>query len=140
MRKHHRIILGGFSTIVVAFMVITGILLNGLIVKQQINHNEVVDKIDTLQIDTQSKLNELTENLMETMGDVDTLNGKVGVINQEFELLKDSTGGDFSEVIENSIPSVVTIKTDISQGTGFVISSDGFIITNAHILSGGEKS
>jgi S1-C subfamily serine protease len=139
MRKHHKIILGGFSTIVVAFMVITGILLNGLIVKQQINHNEVIDKIDNLQIDTQSKLNELTESLMDTKVEVDTLNNKVGVIDKEFETLKDSVSEDFSNIIDNSIPSVVTIKTDISQGTGFIISDDGFVITNAHILSGGKR-
>lgn len=139
MRRHHKVMIGGFSTIVVAFMVITGILLNGLIVKQQINHDEVIDKIDTLQIDTQTKLNDLTESLMETRSEVNYLNDKVGVIDEEFEFLKDSVTEDFSGVIEKVIPSVVTVKTDISQGTGFIISEEGFIITNAHLLAGGKR-
>ncbi len=139
MRKHHKIVLGGFSAIVMAFMVIVGILLNGLIVKQQINHNEVVDRIDNLKIDTQSKLNELSESLMQTRLDVDIINDKVGVIDEEFSLLKDTVSDDFSNIIEDVIPSVVTIKTDISQGTGFIITGDGFIVTNAHILSGGKQ-
>ena len=45
MKKHHKVVLGGFSAIVIAFMIIVAVLLNGLIVKQQINHNEVVDEI-----------------------------------------------------------------------------------------------
>jgi S1-C subfamily serine protease len=139
MKKHHKVVLGGFSAIVIAFMVITGILLNGLIVKQQINHNEVLDKIDTLQIDTQSKLNELTESLMQTRSDVENLGTQVVNIDEEFELLKDSVSDDFSSVVEESIPSVVTIKTDVSQGTGFIVTEDGFVVTNAHILSGGKR-
>jgi S1-C subfamily serine protease len=139
MRKHHKIIIGGFSTVIIVFMVITGVLLNGLIVKQQINHNEVIDKINTLQIDTQSKLNELTESLMDTRSEVNYLNDKVGVIDEEFETLKYSVSEDFSTIIHEAIPSVVTVKTDISQGTGFIISEEGFIITNAHLLAGGKR-
>lgn len=138
LKRHHKIILGGFSTIIIIFMVITGILLNAVIVKQQINHNEVLDRIDDLELETQSKLNELSESLIDTREDVNLLNNQLGVIDEQFEELKNSAGEDFSEIIEDSIPSVVTVKTNVGQGTGFIITRDGFIITNAHVLSGGK--
>lgn len=138
LKRHHKIILGGFSTIIIIFMVITGILLNAVIVKQQINHNEIIDRIDDLELETQSKLNELSESLIDTRTDVNLLNNQLGVIDKQFEELKNSAGEDFSEIIEDSIPSVVTVKTNVGQGTGFIITRDGFIITNAHVLSGGK--
>lgn len=134
MKKHHKIILGGFTTIVVAFMVIVGILLNGLIVKQQLNHNQVVDRIDDLQEDTQSKLNQLTDSLIDTRSEVGELKNQVGIIDQELDVLADSVSEDFSGIVQDSIPAVVTIKTSAKQGTGFIISSDGYIVTNSHVV------
>jgi len=139
MKRHHKIVLGGFGTIVVIFMVIFGILLNGLIVKQQINHNEVLNKIDELQADTQTKLNQLTFNLIEAKTNIRDLNQELGNIDEKFSLLKASASADFSGIIEEVIKSVVTVKTDVSQGTGFIISEQGYVITNAHVLSGGTK-
>ncbi len=139
MRKHHKIILGGFGSIVLTFMIVSGILLNGIIVKQTINHNELNYKIESLQADTQSKLNELTNNVIKTKGDLNLLTNQIDTIDDQFEELKVSTGSDFSGIIEDAIKSVVTIRTDVGQGTGFIISEEGFMITNAHILSGGQQ-
>ena len=146
MKKHHKIVLGGFGTIVVIFMVVFGILLNGLIVKQQINHNDVTNKIGELQADTNTKLNQLTFNLIKAQTNIRDLNQDLGNINQElgsigeeFDLLKASASADFSGIIEEVVKSVVTVKTDVSQGTGFIIDERGYIITNAHVLAGGTK-
>jgi serine protease Do len=119
-------------------MVVTGILLNAVIVKQQINHNEILNQLNDLESNTQSKLNELSESLIETRNDVDLLNNQIGSIDEQFAELKSSVSEDFSDVIEDSIQSVVTVKTNVGQGTGFIITKDGFIITNAHVLSGGK--
>jgi S1-C subfamily serine protease len=119
-------------------MVITGILLNAIILKQQLNHNEVLNQIEDLESDTQSKLNELSESLIDTQNEIDSLTNQVGSIDERFAELKSSVSEDFSDIIDNSIESVVTVKTNIGQGTGFIITKDGFIITNAHVLSGGK--
>lgn len=41
---------------------------------------------------------------------------------------------DFSEVIENSIPAVVSVRTDSGSGSGFLIRQNGYIVTNNHVI------
>lgn len=139
LKKHHKWVIGGFSSVVIIFMVVTGILLNGIIVKQTINHNELSNKIENLQTDTQSKLNELTNSIIEIESGLEETKTTLEKNQQELTKLKASASSDFSGVIEDSIKAVVTVRTDVSQGTGFLITSDGYIVTNAHVLSGGSE-
>jgi S1-C subfamily serine protease len=132
MKKHHKWAIGGFGTIVVIFMVVSGILLNGIIVKQTVDYKSLNNKIINLQADTQNKLNELTKSIIETQTTVEKSQ-------EELILLKASAGEDFSGIIEDSLSAVVTIRTDIGQGTGFIIEEEGYIVTNAHVLAGGRK-
>ncbi len=53
---------------------------------------------------------------------------------QEINLLKTSKD-DFTEVIQSAVKSVVTVTTDKSVGTGFVIDKNGYIVTNYHVVS-----
>lgn len=141
LKKHHKWIAGGFGTIVLIYMILSAIILSGLTVKQTADYNSLTNDLNKLQADTQSKLNALTENLLLVEKDVKQTKEnltEIGAIKQEFDLLKASTGEDFSGIIENSVKSVVTIKTDIGQGTGFIVTRDGYIVTNAHLLSGGK--
>ena len=138
LRKHHKIMIGSFTSIVIIYMIINAILLNGIIVKQTINHNELSDKIDGVQVDTQSKLNDLTDSLMKTNNNLLSLGSQLGSIDEEFASLKATTSADFSNVIENSIKGVVTIRTNVGQGTGFIIDERGYLVTNAHVLAGGN--
>jgi len=139
LRKHHKWIIGSFSSIVIIFMVVTGILLNGIIVKQTLNHNELSNQIDALQTDTQTKLNELTNSLLELESNLEETKTTLEKNQQELTKLKASASEDFSGIIETSIKSVVTVRTDVSQGTGFIITDDGYVVTNAHVLSGGKQ-
>jgi len=131
MKRHHKWAIGGFSTVIIITLIILAILLNGLMVKQSIDYNTLNNKILNLQADTQSKLNELTENIIKTQTTVEESQ-------EELVLLKASVGEDFSGIIEDSISSVVTIRTDIGQGTGFIIDEEGYVVTNAHVLTGGS--
>ena len=138
LKKHHKWVLGGFGTVVLIYMIVSAILLSGIITKQTINNNQLNDKIDELQADTQNKLNELTEGLLDTREDLTKIGIEIGSIGQEFDILKASAGEDFSGIIESSVKAVVTVKTDVGQGTGFIISNNGYLVTNAHVLSGGS--
>lgn len=73
-----------------------------------------------------NKINELTENLF----------GIEDSFKLEISNIKAKTSSDFSGIIKQTVTSVVTIKTNVAQGTGFLISNEGYIITNAHVLSG----
>lgn len=42
-----------------------------------------------------------------------------------------------AEIASRALPSIVTIRTEQSLGTGFVVRSDGWIATNLHVIVGG---
>ncbi len=56
---------------------------------------------------------------------------------EQLGLLKASTSADFSDVAASSVKSVVTVATDVAQGSGFFID-DTHVVTNAHILANGK--
>ncbi len=44
-----------------------------------------------------------------------------------------------AQIAEHGLPSVVTMRTAESLGTGFVVRSDGWIATNLHVVVGGPR-
>ena len=113
-------------------MIISSVLIYSSFLKITLLENQLSKN----QLEMQSKINDLTSTLMQTKENVINLDQSLTTkINQ----LKATTSADFSGVIEKAIKSVVTVKTDVSQGTGFIITDDGFFVTNAHILAGGRK-
>lgn len=84
------------------------------------------NKLDTNSADTQNKINELSSSLIDVQKNLEI---KIGSISAK-------TSADFSGIIEQATKSVVSIRTDVAQGTGFIITNNGYVVTNAHVLSG----
>lgn len=136
LKKHHKWIIGSFSSLVVIFMITSSFLTYTLFINQQQNYGILNKKIMDSEANTQSEISELAESLIQTN---ELLNNELGILSQEFNVLKASAGEDFSGIVEDSIKSVVTIKTSAGfQGTGFIISDVGYLVTNAHVLADGS--
>ncbi len=136
LKRHHKLIIGG-SSVIIIFMITISVFTYMIFVRQELNYNFLDKKITDLKIETNTNINSLSEGLIQTNEDLGSLGSQIGVISEEFGFLKASVGAGFSEIVENSIPLVVTIRTDVSQGTGFIIEERGYIVTNAHVLTDG---
>ena len=138
LKKHHKWMIGSFTFIVIVYIAVSSILIYTSFVKQDLNYRELNQKIT----DTQSNINSLSDNLIQTRSTleqtINSLDVRVGTIDEDMVLLKASASEDFSGIIEDVIKSVVTIRTETSQGTGFIISSEGYLVTNAHVLVGSK--
>ncbi len=128
LKRHHKILIGGFSFIVIVMIVLLAIMNYSLYVQEAQNYNNLKDSLSEIQTNTQTQINSLSTNLL-------NLQNTTQSTQQQLNLLKASASDDFSGIIQASLPSVVTVRTSAAQGTGFIITSDGYIVTNAHVLA-----
>lgn len=72
------------------------------------------DLIDQIEQQSNIRLNELKE---------DVKNIKI-------------KSADFSAITDDVLQAVVSISTDVGQGSGVIIDSKGYIVTNVHVING----
>ena len=89
------------------------------------NLNVEISKKDT-QIRALS--GELEEVRTESAEQLEELQDKISSLKTEFS--------DFSDVIEDVIPAVVSVETNVGEGSGFFVDSRGYLVTNYHVISG----
>lgn len=65
-------------------------------------------------------------------------NIKLGELKNELKDIR-IRSADFSAIVDDVLQSVVSIKTNVGQGSGAIIDAKGYIVTNVHVISGASS-
>ena len=91
------------------------------------------ERIDLIQEKTEKVTGELSESIEITQ---QTITQRQTTLEDKINRIRTTTSSDFSNIIQDSVQSVVSIKTNKAAGSGFIIHEAGYVITNFHILEG----
>ena len=96
LKPHHKKIIIGGSSLVFIFMVTIGIFTYMMYIKQEVNYKSLDKKITDLKKETQTSVNSLSDQIIQSKTDIQNLSSNLGTINEGLDLLKASVGSDFS--------------------------------------------
>lgn len=124
-------------------------------------NQQITLNLQTLQKSLETNIGILGSNLSSQIGLVDTslqnfksqnqqqintLSNLIDQIEQQSNIkldelkneLKDIRikSADFSAIVNDVLQSVVSVKTNVGQGSGAIIDAKGYIVTNLHVISG----
>ena len=95
-------------------------------------------------------IEDLSKSLAQKESQISTLSGDLSSLRiesqQQFTSLEENIKSvkienqDFSAIIDDVVQGVVGIRTDSKQGSGFIADSEGYIITNYHVIDGARAA
>jgi len=124
-------------------------------------NEQLADSLQNLQQSLERQIQILDSNLSSQIGFIDTnlqnfkrqnqqeintLSDLIEQIEQQSNIrlkeLKDELknirikSADFSAIVNEVLQSVVSVSTNLGQGSGAIIHSKGYVVTNVHVISG----
>ena len=107
-------------------------------------------QISILGSNLSSQINYVGNNLQnfkkQNQQEINALSNLVDQIEQQSDIklneLKDELkdirikSADFTAIVNDVLQSVVSVSTNLGQGSGAIIDTDGYIVTNLHVISG----
>lgn len=136
--KRHRNVLYGVVVVLLLLQIISFVFISSQVTKTNTQQeiiagnlenyvSELQNTIGEARQESQFNINEISRELAQQKKDVQG----------EIALLK-SSQADFSGIIGDTVEGVVNVRTDVSGGTGFILNSEGYIVTNLHVIQSGH--
>ena len=91
--------------------------------------------VNTVKAESEKKIGEVNKLIKKTQKESES---QISELQEELKGIS-VEAGDFSAVIEEVLPGVVSIITDRGQGSGVIVTSDGYIVTNYHVMKGATQ-
>jgi hypothetical protein len=98
LKRHHKILIGSFSFIVLVMIILLGFMNYTLYVQETQHYSDLRDTLSELQTSTQTQINSLTTNLVQVQNSTQSTQ-------QQINLLKAGASDDFSGIIQTALPS-----------------------------------
>ncbi len=138
--KRHRNIQYGFISILVVVQIIAFVTLSSQLAQVHASQIELRhslnEALDESRQETQYQIGEVAREVSKQKADLqDQITTQQADFTHQINVLRASQT-DFSQTINEVIKGVVSVGTDKSAGTGFIVHASGYIVTNYHVVQG----
>lgn len=101
--------------------------------------SEIQAELKDKEIEINTILSEITKTNLQIARSNTQYELQLGELNQQISDLNVQSEG-FTQIISEVIDSVVSVITDSGQGSGAIISSEGHVVTNFHVIEKATKA
>jgi S1-C subfamily serine protease len=106
--------------------------INSLAQELGLTKTQLQGEIEDKYTKQQGDISKLTADVIKTQTDLESQS-------EQLKKIKNSVSNDFSSIIDETIGGVVSIVTNSAKGSGFIISNDGYVVTNYHVIAGAKS-
>jgi S1-C subfamily serine protease len=136
--RRHRNVLYGVVVVLLIFQISSFVFMSGQFSKITAQQGVIREDIDKYVLDLESEIGEVRQESQFSINEITQEMARQGKdIQSQIAFLKANSQEDFSGVIEEVVEKVVNIRTDRSGGTGFIVNSNGYVVTNFHVIQDG---